>query len=660
MTQAPSCTLHEALACHGAGRLEEAEFMYGAVLEREPRNPDAWHLLGRLALARGDFRSAAARVLQAIRFRPMLPAYPTSLAEILAAHNRHTDALRCCRQALRLAPGYVPALVSMGNILQSQEHYSEACAWYWRAIRLNPECAEAFSNLGNALHAADEHEQAVACYREACNLRPRNAVNAVNLSAGLLQLARYVEAEQWARCAVGLEPGMAEALSNLSLALAGQERWVEAEALARRAVERAPHIARLHLNLGNLLLHQSRFAEAEGELRCALNIQPDYPQAANNLAVALHQQDREEEAAALCQCLSSALPQSGEVWANFGIVRQAQGRNREAIACFDEALRRRPDDARAHVCRSLAMLAEGYYAAGFAEYEWRWKLLPALPRAAALPAWNGSPPAGKTILLWAEQGLGDTLQFIRFATLVAALGARVIVECPECLAGLVGSVEGVSRVIRPSDCMPPCDLQVPLLSLPRLLGTTLETLPSATPYLRTGPAPAARDRQSAPARKLRVGLVWAGSPGHVSDRLRSIALRRMSVLGEVPDVEWHNLQVEERPGEETSGEPAWLRCSPERPRNAGALAAAMCGLHLVITVDSMPAHLAGALGLPAWTLLSFAPDWRWGTSGSSSPWYPTMRLFRQDRPGDWEGVLKKVCEELRRKVQAFQAADDEE
>jgi len=661
MTETLSCTVAEALACHEAGLLEEAERMYGSVLERDPENPDAWHLLGRLALQRGELPVAAARVMQAIHRRPRIAPYHVSLGDILAAQHKNQNAALCYREALRLDPGYVPALVNLGNALQGQGLYRDACVCYWRAIQKRPECAEAFSNLGNALRSQGEHQQALACYREACTLRPESALNAINLAAGLIHVQQHREAEEWARRALHLQPEMAEALNNLSVALTGQQRRAEAEVFARKALERNPQAAHLHLNLGCLLLQPGRFAEAEAELRRALQLRPNYPQAANNLAIALHQQDRDEEAASWCERLLQVLPHYGVAWANLGIVRQAQARNSEAIVCFEEALQRKPDDVKSHVCRSLTLLAEGRFAEGFEEYEWRWKMLAEPPREWSRPAWDGAPLHGKTILLWAEQGLGDTLQFARYAPLVAALGGRVLVECQDCLARLVGTIDGVSQVVTQSQELPRCDVQAPLLSLPRLLAATLASVPARLPYVQADAARVARYRNIlGPAHGLRVGLVWAGSPKHATDRLRSIPLARLAALRTIPGVEWHSLQVEERARTEADGESGWLRpCLVDSP-NADYLAAMMNCLDLVVTADTMSAHLAGALGRPAWTLLPHVADWRWQMAGDSSPWYPGMRLFRQQRPGDWEGVVETVRGEIGALIQGLPGGTDKQ
>jgi len=446
---------------------------------------------------------------------------------------------------------------------------------------------------------------------------------------------------------VSLQPDLTEALSNLSVALTGQQRFGEAEPLARKAAGQAPQSAHLHQNLGSLLVHQKRFAEAEVELRRALELRPDYPQATNNLAVALHHQDRDREAEELCERLLRVLPQYGETWANLGIVRQAQGRNGEALACLEEALKRNPDDAKSHVCRALVLLTEGRLTEGFEEYEWRWALAAERSRAQSQPAWDGSELQGKTLLLWAEQGLGDTIQFSRYAPLAAAHGGPVIVECPECLVSLVRSIPGVSEVVTRARPLPPFDVQAPLLSLPRILGTTRESIPGEVPYLRPDPERVAHYRAMlGPAGGIRAGLVWHGNPEHPADRLRSVPLARLAALGEVAGVEWHSLQVEEDTRPEAREQAEWLRpCLVDSPDADYVAALARC-LDVIVSVDTMPAHLAGALGRPVWTMLAYVSDWRWQVTGEGSPWYPTMRLFRQPRLGDWEAVVEKVAREM--------------
>ena len=380
-----------------------------------------------------------------------------------------------------------------------------------------------------------------------------------------------------------------------------------------------------------------------------------------NLGVALQFQDRLEEAAQEFESVLRARPAYAEAWTNLGTVRQAQGRNTDAMNCFEEALARNPVHAKSHFCRSLSWLLAGRLAEGFAEYEWRWKVLSEMPRAWSQPWWDGSPLGGRTILLYAEQGLGDTIQFARYAPLVAAREGRVVVECQVRVAAVVRSIQGVSEVITPESELPPFDVQAALVSLPRLLGTTLDTIPRATPYLAIEPALVDRCREMlGPRRGLRVGLAWAGNPRHASDRLRSFPLGVLANLGAIPGIECYSLHVGDDAASQVLSSGPWIRQALTQTGGVPELGALMSCLDLVISADTMPAHLAGALGRPVWTLLAWAPDWRWLEEREDSPWYPTMRLFRQPRPGDWEAVAARVCGEIREfSIKASRSGTDE-
>jgi tetratricopeptide (TPR) repeat protein len=649
MTAAAAEALTDGLALHRSGRLDEAESRYGEAVEAEPANADAWHLLAHIAIARRDWKGAAARVLKAIRCRPETPGFHSTLGDILAAQNQQPQAAQCYRKALRLEPGFVPALVNLGNALQSQGLYREASVEYWKAIQAQPECAEAFSNLGNSLRAVGMNAEALQCYEEALRLRPRNAEVAVNMAAALICSGKNSEAEKWARQALAWQTGLVEALSNLSLAVLNQGRPEEAEEPAREAVVRAPAAAHLHSNLGSILLHQKRFAEAEASYCRAIDLQPGYPEAMNNLGLVMRSLERLDEAGTLFEDVVLRHPAYAEAWTNWGTVWQARNDQVQALVCFDKALRLQPGHAKSHFCRSLSLLAGGRFHEGFAEYEWRWKVMGEGPRALCKPAWDGGPLEGRTILLFPEQGLGDTLQFARYATLVAAHGGRVIVECQPAAVPLLRSVDGIADVISTEAPLPAFDVQCALMSLPGLLGTTVETIPAATPYLSADAGWTSRLAQVIlNGHALRVGIAWAGNPLHGSNHLRSMPLQTLSALTGIPGVEWYSLHAgsDMRAQVQQSGAP--VRHILTDHGGLPELAGLMCCLDLILTVDTMPAHLAGALDRPVWTMLSWAPDWRWQLEQSRSPWYPSMRLFRQAAPGDWASVIEEVAGELRR------------
>jgi tetratricopeptide (TPR) repeat protein len=642
--------LARAMACHREGRLAEAERLYGEVIEGDPDNPEGWHLLGKLAYQRGEGK-AAARVLQAIRKQPKNPAFHCSLGEILQAQGKAREAALCYREALRLEPGSLIALVNLGIALQSQGQYREACVSYWQAIQRHPECAEAYNNLGNALRGDGRAEEALPCYQEVLRLQPGNPDTAVNVSAVLMELKRPAEAETWARQALERKPGSVAALSNLSMAIKALGRYGEAEALAREALVHEPCTAHLHSNLGSVLLYQKRFAEAETVLRRALELQPEGPEIRTGLASALCGLERLEEGAAQCEAAIRTRPGFVEAWIELALIRQSQGRNPEAMACLDEVLRLQPDNGRAHFARSMSLLLAGHFTAGFAEYEWRWSVLAEKPRGCVGTAWDGSPLDGKTILLCGEQGLGDAIQFARYAPLVAARGGRVVVQVPERLAPLIRTIAGVTDVITPAMPLPPFDEQAPLMSLPRILGTTADTIPGNTPYLQADQQLVACLREAlGPAAGLRAGLAWAGNPDHLADRQRSMPLETLKPLGDLAGVEWFSLHIGEKARAEVR-QGGWVREILSDSGGVAELAALLSNLDLVISVDSMPAHLAGALARPVWTLLPLAPDWRWQLDRDDTPWYPTMRLFRQSKRGDWGDVVARVCRGIQKMIQ---------
>ncbi len=324
----------------------------------------------------------------------------------------------------------------------------------------------------------------------------------------------------------------------------------------------------------------------------------------------------------------------GEQW-------RRQGQNREAIACYRQALERRPEWPEAHLSLGHTLLVEGDFEPGFEEMEWRWRLPGVSLQPFEQPLWAGEPLAGKRILLWAEQGFGDTIQFVRFAAEVKRRGATVLLECQPALARLMRSAPGVDEVVSFGSPLPAFDAHAPLQRLPRILRTTLETIPAEVPYLRTEAALVKRWRERlAPYPGLKIALVWSGNPRQASNRSRSLAPELLAPLAAIPGLCWFSLQKEGG----TAGLGADL--GPELTDFSEA-AAALEALDLLIAVDTAVAHLAGALGRPVWVLLSRPTDYRWLMEREDSPWYPTMRLLRQIRAGDWAPVVARLERALR-------------
>jgi len=472
-------------------------------------------------------------------------------------------------------------------------------------------------NMGEAYRATGKLEDAIASYRLALALKPDYAEAHKNLGIALWEQGKLAEAIACFRQALNLKPDYAEAHNNLGIALWDQGKLAEAIACYCQALALMPNLVEAHYNLGNALSEQLLLEEAAACYRQALALNPDDPMAHNNL----------------------------------GNVLFDQGKVAEAIACFRQALALKPDYVHAHAGLGLALLRAGDLSHGFTEYEWRWRVKQFERQCAGLilpqPFWDGSELNGRTILLYAEQGFGTTIQFIRYAPLVARRGGRVIVACQPELVRLLASVAGIAQVVSEREPLPDFDLHASFLSLPRIIGTTLETIPSQCPYL-SPPESSSVKVEAPPDVRLKVGIVWAGLPIHRNDRNRSCPLSYFLELAELPGVAVYSLQKQPRAtglGEVTPGMPVYNLS--DQIGDWADTAAAICQLDLVLTVDTGVAHLAGALGRPVWVLLPHVGvDWRWMDRRADSPWYPSMKLFRQKVPGDWPGLFARVSGEL--------------
>lgn len=435
----------------------------------------------------------------------------------------------------------------------------------------------------------------------------------------------------------------AEFLCNHGLALEGAGRLAEAAAAARATVELAPDLPEAHINLGNAFNGLERFDAAVVALQRAVTLRPGDAKAHCSLGYALEKLERLPEAEAACRRAADLNPALGEAWSNLGRVLNEQGRTGEALGAYAAAVQARPDNPRDHWNLALALLLNGHLAEGFAEYEWRWRYdgFPSPRRSFTQPAWGGEPLEGRTILLHAEQGLGDAIQFARYAPVLAHLGGRVVLEAHAPLRRLLGPLEGVTTLATLGGPLPDFDLHCPLLSLPRLVGS----IPTDVPYLRAE-ADAVAAWRARLGDGLKVGVVWAGNPGHANDRNRSLPLAALAPLLRTSGVRFFSLQKEPRPGDrETLTELGVTDLGPDLDDFTDT-AAALAVLDLLVTVDTAVAHLAGALGRPVWLLLPFLPDWRWMTGRPDSLWYPTMRLFRQVQRGDWATVIEHVTDTL--------------
>jgi len=576
----------------------------------------------------------------------------------MGADRGHPGTVRSRRQQRRAATRQPqsggtarPQSIAEGLLHHQAGRFDRAQTLYLQALQAQPDNADALYLLGLLRYQQGNGLEAVNLLTKALAIKPNHPEACYNLGVVLKDLGRPAEAEASYREALRLRPAYPEAHNNLGLALSDLGRLAEAQASYREALRLRPDYAKAHYNLGVVLRDLGHPAEAEASYREALRLRPDYPEAHSNLGNVLSDLGRLAEAEASYREALRLLPDSPATHDNLGGALSALGRPAEALACYERALAMRPDDARAHFGRAGLLLLRGAYAEGWREYEWRWRGSTAEEielRRFAEPQWRGEDVAGKTVLLHAEQGFGDTLQFCRYASLVGAT-ARVILEVQPPLVRICSSLAGVAQVVARGEPLPAFDLHCPLLSLPLAVGTTLDTIPSGAPYLAADPELVAGWRERlAGLGGLRVGLVWAGSrqlgPEWTAiDRRRSIALAMMAPLGAVSGVSLVSLQ---------KGEPAAQGANAALDlalhdftadlHDFADTAALIEVLDLVISVDTSVAHLAGALGKPIWLLNRFDTCWRWLLDRDDSPWYPQLRQFRQPGPGDWTSVMLAV------------------
>jgi tetratricopeptide (TPR) repeat protein len=553
------------------------------------------------------------------------------------------------RQLLQTLPDQIDALHGLGLLLHQRGQSRESLEHLSRAAELAPGEPVLHYNLALVHVALGRPAEAVAAFREAARLRPDFAEAHNNLGGTLLALSHVDDAIACHRRALELRPEYPEASNNLGVALAELRRWDEAIAAYRDAIHVRPSFAAAHNNLATALSALGRRDEALASCRQALTLQPAFPEALNNLGNILREVGQTEGAIASYRQAIRLRPHSAEAHNNLGRALAELGQLSEATACYRRALELRPTYAEAHVNRALVDLKQGHYFRGWSEWEWRDRCPGILVRRSARPRWDGSPLGGRAILIYAEQGLGDTLQFIRYAPLVKARGGRVVVECQRPLAPLLANSPGVDTVVAAGGPAPECAVELPLMSLPRVFETTLSTIPATIPYLLADPTLVARWRTELAGDEIKLGIAWQGNPNHPGDRRRSAPLSAFAPLAEIDGVRLVSLQI--GPGFEqiaTAGFP--IVDIGERLTTFADTAAALQALDLVVAVDTAIVHCSGGLGVPIWVALAAVADWRWLLDREDSPWYRSVRLFRQRRAGDWADVFTRIVDEIRGKI----------
>ncbi|MDX2241352.1 MAG: tetratricopeptide repeat protein [Leptolyngbyaceae cyanobacterium bins.302] len=679
------------------GKLDAAIAAYQKAIALKPEYAEAHNNLGIAYKEQNDLEAAIACYIEAIRLKPNYAEAHHNLGIVLRIQNKLDEAISYFQQAIAFKPTFADAYTSLGSTLQQQNKFDAAIAQYKRLLELQPDSADGFNNLalafqqqhqvddaiaafqkalelrplfpgvlnnlGNLLLETNRLEEAIASYEQAIEQRPNYPEAMNNLGNALQQKGDLEGAVAQYRKALELRPNFVEALSNLGSVLKDQNKLEESVSCLEQALALSPTIAEIHNNLGNAYQEQKRVEAAIACYQKAVELKPDMAEVHSNLGNMLQYVGEFEPAFEHFETAIELQPDFAGVYNNLGIAYRNAGQVQQAFAAYDRALELKPDFVEAHWNKALNHLLLGEFEPGFAGYEWRFqwsRFLEQNPsRHYTQPRWDGSKLEGKTILLYAEQGMGDTIQFIRYVPLVKAHGGRIIVECHPPLLNLLQTLPDIDQLIPLGGAVPPFDVHAPLMSLPYILGTTLETVPAQVPYLKAkddGQPPLPNPQTLSP-NLLKIGMVWDGNPQNPYNRSRSIPLTELLTLATIPGVSLYSLQKEPKPDDVEL-----LQAHPEVQDLRSHLndftdtAAWINQLDLIISIDTAVTHLAGALGKPTWLLLPLAPDWRWMCDRPDSPWYPTLRLFRQPSHGDWQSVLTEVRAALEQKLGIQQVA----
>jgi tetratricopeptide (TPR) repeat protein len=663
MSSTAADAFQQAFELHQRGDLDLARTLYDRVLAADPRHFAALQLLGILAAQTKQYERALDLLNRALEVDPDSAAAHCNRASALTELGRYDAAVAGYDRALALNANYTEAHAKRGVALAALKQFSAAIESYERAITLKPRYVEAHYNRGNALCAVKRFADAVAAYDRVLVMNPDHAAAHYNRGNAQRELGQTEAALRSYERAIALRPNYAAAHSNRGVVLNHLRAYDAAIASYDRAIALDPGHAEAHANRAKTLFELNRFEESLASCERAIALRPDDAFAFSHRGAVLKELGAWDDARASFDRAVEIDPANSEAHCNRGVLAFEEGRLSAAIASYDRAVELCPDFVLARINRAIALLLAGDYARGWMDYEARRHAYRApdvrTVSGAEARSWVGQCSlAGKTILLHAEQGLGDTIQFCRYVPLVAAAGASVVLQVPEALKSALVGLAGVSQLLGQSELPPACDYYCPLMSLPLAFGTTLATIPAHVPYLAVD-----GDRGRLWAERLgrktrpRVGLVWSGGfrpdrPDLWSvNRRRNIPLQQLAPLAG-REIEFFSLQKGELAEQELAELKARGWNGPEvidwtaDLQDFADTAALIAQLDLVISVDTSTAHLAAALGKPVWLLNRFDTCWRWLLQRSDSPWYPTLTQYRQEQPGDWAPVVAKVQADL--------------
>ena len=566
--------------------------------------------------------------------------------------RRFTETEALCRRIVEREPGNARALHICAAAVGQMRRLEESIDLLKRATAADPQFADAWDDLARLYDAVKRPADAADALQHTSALRPDDVGLLIRWSSALLNSGRPAGAETVARQALNIQPDLPEAHFNLACALEHQSQLAEAIDSYRKTISLRPNFALAHLNLGSALNQQGQLEAAEAALREAVRLDPRLALALSNWAMVLAELDRLDEAESPARRASEVAPHNATFATNYATVLGRLHRYDEALAIAQRAIQLDPAHDGAHSLAGMLLLTLGRWREAWPHWEWRTHRWDARPTGRA--SWDGSPLNGRSIVVRAEQGFGDTIQCLRFVPLLKSQrdAGRVMIECQRPLKELLTTVPGVDEVHVKQESTAPAEVEVWVMSLPRWFDATPESIAGSVPFLTADAVRVERLRPKVAATAgLKVGFVWAGSPTYRADRARSCPIDELKPLTKIPGVTCFSLQrgaAQQRDAAATK-ELGLIDLAAEF-RDITDLAAGISLLDLLITVDTSAAHLAGALARPVWTMLSDLADWRYRARPDRTAWYPTMRLFRQSTPGDWNALIRTVAAALTDRV----------
>ena len=632
----------------------EAEKLLLELHRSNKKDYDVLNFLGILELHKRNFAGAVSKFQQVVRLCSKHHFAYYNLA--LSHHNlgQVEEAINCYKKTLKYNPDNLDALNNLGVLYYERKEYDRAHNYYDKVMKHNPANANTLNNLGNLYNAMEDYEKAEEYYKAALKHGPKVADYHFNLADCLLRQNKLHEALEQLGFAISINPHHYGALNSLSVVLIKFENYTEAENILMKIIDLQPNFAEAYHNLGLCYQRTGNHDKAVMLYQKALHNKHIRGQMLMDIGNLYLKEGKFIESEKFFKDAAENVDYKGTLYTNLGITQLNQGNISEAVNYTKNALKEDPNIAVSHYNLSHALLLNGDFRDGWEEYEWRKKRIVFKVRKFAKPELKNLDVDNKRIFVYDEQGLGDTIQFIRYLPMLKKLGCYIIFECDPRITGLIKNFDGYNELYPRTHTDEPgieYDYHVALLSLPMLFGTELESIPSNNSYLESD-SKLNKDwkERLGNTNKFRVGLVWAGNPNHTNDKNRSCPLDKLNSLLQMTDVEFYSLQKGPGLAQVTNDYSGKLQILDGELKSFSDTAAAIANMDLVISVDTSVTHLAGALGKDVWTMLPFLPDWRWLMDRDDSPWYPTMKLYRQKKRGDWETVVATMKEDLQKTI----------